>query len=152
MTVRQVQPSVTVRVFTERFAATRRGAGLARKFTVRRLDDWGIGRGTPLSDAVALIVAELAANAALHGRVPGRDFELRLRYACETALVRIEVSDTHPRRPDPTCVVQADADAEGGRGLHLVEALATRWGVDDRSGPGKTVWAETGPVDAVDAT
>jgi anti-sigma regulatory factor (Ser/Thr protein kinase) len=143
---------VTVSLFTQRFAATRRGAGLARKFTVRRLDDWGIGRDTPLSDTVALLVAELAANAALHGRVPGRDFELCVRYSCETAVVRVEVSDTHPQRPDPTRVVQADADAEGGRGLHLVEALATRWGVDDRTGPGKTVWAETGPVDAADAT
>ena len=31
---------------------------------------------------------------------------------------------------------------ECGRGLLLVEALASRWGVDERKGPGKTVWAE----------
>ncbi|MGP2441306.1 hypothetical protein [Streptomyces sp. JW3] len=33
-------------------------------------------------------------------------------------------------------------DGDGGRGLLLVGALAAAWGVDDRLGPGKTVWAE----------
>jgi hypothetical protein len=34
------------------------------------------------------------------------------------------------------------ADEDHGRGLLLVDALAARWGVTDRVGPGKTVWAE----------
>jgi hypothetical protein len=34
------------------------------------------------------------------------------------------------------------ADSDGGWGLILVEALADRWGVTDRNGPGKTIWAE----------
>lgn len=34
------------------------------------------------------------------------------------------------------------ADADGGRGLLLVGALASCWGVSERTGPGKTVWAE----------
>ncbi|WSZ00281.1 ATP-binding protein [Streptomyces sp. NBC_00872] len=92
-----------------------------------------------------MIVAELAANAARHGRVPGRNFELRLLYEHETAVVRVGVSDTHPRRPDPSSVGMADPEADGGRGLALVEAVAYRWGVDDRTGPGKTVWAQTEP-------
>lgn len=45
---------------------------------MQRLDDWGIPYGTDPSDGAAAIVAELAANAVTHGRVPGRDFELRL--------------------------------------------------------------------------
>jgi anti-sigma regulatory factor (Ser/Thr protein kinase) len=146
MTARQAQQNVTVSVFAETFAATRLGARLARKCAVGQLDDWGIPSGAPLSDTVALLVAELAANAARHGRVPGRNFELRLLYEHETAVVRVEVSDTHPRRPDPSAVTMAGPDADGGRGLPLVEAVAHRWGVDERTGPGKTVWAQTAPV------
>ncbi|MGA5000783.1 ATP-binding protein [Streptomyces arboris] len=154
MTAHQAQPPVTVNVFVRRFSATRLGASRARGFALRQLDDWGIAYGAPLSDDVALLVAELAANAALHGRVQGRDFELRLLYEQATAVVRVEVSDTHPRRPDPSAVTvtatAADADAECGRGLHLVGAVAFRWGVSDRTGPGKTVWAETRPVGVPD--
>lgn len=146
MTAHQAQPPVTVNVFVQRFSATRLGASRARGFALRQLDDWGIAYGAPLSDDVALLVAELAANAALHGRVQGRDFELRLLYEQATAVVRVEVSDTHSRRPDPSAATAAEADAECGRGLHLVGAVAFRWGVSDRTGPGKTVWAETRPV------
>ncbi|MFE9763254.1 ATP-binding protein [Streptomyces sp. NPDC005808] len=142
----RAQPPVTVSVFVQWFPATRLGASLARRFAVGQLGGWGVPPGAPLSDTVALLVAELAANAARHGRVPGRNFELRLSYEHETAVVRVEVSDTHLRRPDPSAVVMAATDADGGRGLALVDAIAHRWGVDDRIGPGKTVWAQTAPV------
>ncbi|WP_406093328.1 ATP-binding protein [Streptomyces sp. NBC_01013] len=146
MTALQSQPPVTVSPFVQRCSATRLGATLARRLAVWKLDVWGIPYGSPLSDTVALLVAELAANAVLHGRVPGRDFELRLSYAHTTGVVRVEISDTHEARPDPSAVEQPDAVAEGGRGLLIVEAVACRWGVSDRGGPGKTVWAETGPA------
>jgi anti-sigma regulatory factor (Ser/Thr protein kinase) len=100
--------------------------------------------GSRASDAITLVVAELAANAVLHGRVPGRDFELRLTYDRPAGLVRVEVSDTHqghPRLSESAVQPSADADS-GGRGLLLVEAVAARWGVDGRTGPGKTVWVE----------
>ncbi|WP_406454012.1 ATP-binding protein [Streptomyces sp. NBC_00876] len=129
-------------MFAQRFSATRRGATLARRLAVWKLDTWGIPYGTPLSDTVALLVAELAANSVLHGRVPGRDFELRLIFPYEGAVVRVEVSDTHQARPAPSVVMQPDTDADGGRGLLIVETIAARWGVIDRVGPGKTVWAE----------
>lgn len=37
-----------------------------------------------------------------------------------------------------------------GRGLHLVDALADRWGVSEGRWPRKTVWAEirTSPAEA----
>ncbi|MFG2883023.1 ATP-binding protein [Streptomyces sp. NPDC048297] len=130
-------------MFVQRFSATRRGARLARRLAVHRLDLWGVPYGSPASETVALVVAELAANAALHGCVPGRDFELRLSHDRAAGVVRVEVSDTHPGRPEPPEPgAQPPADAESGRGLLLVEAVATRWGVADRLGPGKTVWAE----------
>ncbi|GAA2885305.1 ATP-binding protein [Streptomyces mexicanus] len=128
-------------MFAQRFSATRRGARLARRLAAHRLDLWGVPYGSTASDTVVLVVAELAANAVLHGRVPGRDFELRLRLDHARGAVRVEVADTHPGRPEPAHQ-RAAAEAEGGRGLLLVEALAARWGVAERTGPGKTVWAE----------
>lgn len=143
MPVPPAQGAVTVSVFVQRFSATRRGARLARRLAQYRLDLWGMPYDSPASDTVALVVAELTANAALHGRVPGRDFELRLEYARTEGAVRVEVSDTHPRHPEsPESATGNPADAEGGRGLLIVEAVATRWGVEERTGPGKTVWAE----------
>lgn len=163
MTTSQAQPPQTVGEFTQTFPATRLGASFARRVAVALLDGWGVPPGSPLSDTVALLVAELAANAVRHGRVPGRNFELRLlqdrthhrthdqaheetheqAHACPVTAVRVEVSDTHPRRPDPTAVTMAGPDSDGGRGLALVAALADDWGVADRTGPGKTVWART---------
>lgn len=137
------QEAVTVSVFAQRLSATRRGARLARRLATHRLDRWGVSYGSPASDTVALVVAELATNAVLHGRVTGRDFELRLRYDRAAGVVRVEVSDAHPGRPaTPEPPSPATAEDDGGRGLLLVEAVAGRWGVEDRTGPGKTVWAE----------
>jgi anti-sigma regulatory factor (Ser/Thr protein kinase) len=130
-------------VFAQRFSATRRGARLARRLATHRLDLWHLPYGSPASDTVTLVVAELSSNAVLHGRVPGRDFELRLTYDRSAGLVRVEVSDTHPGHPEfPESAVRPSVDAEGGRGLLLVEAVADRWGVTGRTGPGKTAWAE----------
>ncbi|WP_051796334.1 ATP-binding protein [Streptomyces sp. NRRL S-87] len=137
MTPRASQPPVTVRTFTQRFSATRRGARLARLLAAQQAVDWGVPRGTTAHEALVTVVGELAANAVLHGRVPGRDFELHLRRG--DGCVHVEVSDTHQRRPT---LLPAGLDAEGGRGLVLVGALALRWGVRERNGPGKTVWAE----------
>ncbi|MFF4039512.1 ATP-binding protein [Streptomyces sp. NPDC001816] len=84
------------------------------------------------------IVAELATNAATHGRVPGRDFRLTLYVVGDT--LRVEVTDTHGDRP-PHLEPPAP-EGESGRGLLLVAALAGRWGVAHGSRPRKTVWAE----------
>ncbi|MFC7966903.1 ATP-binding protein [Streptomyces cinereoruber] len=130
---------VTVRVFAQRFSSTPRGARLARRLAVLQLDRWGVPYDSETSETAALLVAELAANAVTHGRVPGRDCELTLSYAPGQVL-RIGVSDTRgERRPAPA--EQGSLD-EGGRGLLLVEALASRWAVLDRVPVGKTVRAE----------
>lgn len=125
----------STRQFAVQLSATRRGARLARLLATEQLRYWGL----PL-DAAALVVAELAANAALHGRVPGRDF--RLRIAVHGHTLRIEVTDARgnrlPARPPATC----GCPAESGYGLLLVAELADRWGVEDGPGPCKTVWAE----------
>lgn len=130
--------------FVQRFSSTRRGARLARVLAVQQLDAWGVPFGTGPSDAVAHVVAELAANAVTHGHVAGRDFEVRL-LLLRGGRVRIEVADTRgerwPRAARPT------GDGEGGRGLLVVAALADAWGVTERGvgvgvGVGKVVWAD----------
>ena len=136
------QLPTTEREFTQRFSATARGARLARRMAAHTLDGWGFVHGSALSDAAAVLVGELAANAATHGRVPGRDFELRLALTAD--VLRIEVSDTRAERrpPEPGSVRTPAPLAESGRGLVLVEALADRWMVLDRGAVGKTVRAE----------
>lgn len=120
-------------------SATRRGARLARLLATEQLRSWGL----PLDDA-SQVVAELASNAALHGYVPGRDFRVLLTVTGAT--LRIEVADARgerlPRVLEPSDVPEVYEVYESGRGLLLVEALATRWGVRQGPFPRKTVWAE----------
>nr|WSY54114.1 ATP-binding protein [Streptomyces sp. NBC_00886] len=138
MNEENTQAATLVRHFTVLLSATRRGARLARLLTERQLADWG----RP-SDAAEHVVAELAANAVVHGRVPGRDFRLTLRYEASGTL-RIEVTDARGDRV-PRVPNSASAYAESGRGLLLVAAYADRWGVDEAPAPCKTVWVELVP-------
>ncbi|MFF9700036.1 ATP-binding protein [Streptomyces griseofuscus] len=126
-----MKSEISTQEFAMRFTSTPRGARLARRLVSLRLDEWGHPYDGRVNEAVTLISAEFAANAVRHGRVPGRDFHLRL--AGGEDVVRLEVSDTLTERRAPS--------GEGGRGLILVEALADKWGVAPRR-PGKTVWAE----------
>lgn len=93
------QLTAPARTFTQRFSSTPRGARLARHLTAHQLDAWGVPYGTVDSDTAALLVAELAANAVTHGRVPGRDFELALFLG--GGLLRIAVSDARGERRLP---------------------------------------------------
>ncbi|QEU97189.1 ATP-binding protein [Streptomyces kanamyceticus] len=135
----QLQPAAPAREVTERLSPTPRGARLARRLARYHLDGWGIPYDSELSNAAEAIVAELAANAVTHGRVPGRDFELRLTLHADT--LRVEVSDTRAERRPPQEPEPPEPDAESGRGLVIVAALAVEWGVAGRP-VGKTVWAE----------
>ncbi|MEV5846773.1 ATP-binding protein [Streptomyces sp. NPDC051985] len=139
--------AVTVsRTLAQRLSATPRGARLARHLAVAQLHAWGGVFAAPdVIDKVSVIVAELAANAVTHGRVPGRDFELRVSVV--TGSVRVEVTDTRAERrpPAPGVVAPQGVLDDGGRGLVLVDALADRWEVVERDcggAPGKTVRAE----------
>ncbi|WP_399029013.1 ATP-binding protein [Streptomyces sp. 15-116A] len=127
------QPISAARNFSILLSSTPRGARLARLLATDALRSWGLP-----DEKASHIVAELAANAATHGRLPGRSFRLTL-YVIDSTL-RIEVTDTRgDRRPTPQTPA---ADAESGRGLLLVDALADRWGVTEDRFPRKTVWAE----------
>ncbi|MFC8099112.1 ATP-binding protein [Streptomyces sp. NPDC057363] len=133
MNQKSVELPTSVRNFSVQLSPTPRGARLARLLATEQLRSWGL----PL-DPARHLVAELANNAADHGRVPGRDFRLTLYVVGDT--LRIEVTDTRGQElPEPRTPA---ADAESGRGLLLVEALADRWGVVEGRFPRKTVWAE----------
>ncbi|SEE03843.1 Histidine kinase-like ATPase domain-containing protein [Streptomyces sp. 2231.1] len=122
------------------FTSTPRGARLARLLVAHCLDSWGHPYDGGVNETLALIAAGLCANAVRHGLVPGRDLRVRLVAEESGGRLRLEVSDTRAeRRP---AVVAPDLEAESGRGLLLVTALADVWGVTGRRlGPGKTVWA-----------
>ncbi|MFJ6689946.1 ATP-binding protein [Streptomyces sp. NPDC091294] len=124
-----------IRNFGLQLSPTPRGARLARLLATEQLRLWGL----PTHPA-ELIVGELAANAAAHGRVSGRDFRLLMYVVGDT--LRIEVTDT--RGDLLPCPQQTASDAEAGRGLLLVDALADRWGVVPGPPPRMTVWAEVG--------
>ncbi|MFJ8006431.1 ATP-binding protein [Streptomyces fagopyri] len=130
----EVQPGTPIRDFSVLLSPTPRGARLARLLATEQLRAWGIAL-----DRAPHIVAELAANAATHGRVPGRDFRLTLHVVGDT--LRIELSDTRDDRL-PRVLPGTAPDAECGRGLVLVDALADRWGTAPGPPPRKTVWAE----------
>jgi two-component sensor histidine kinase len=106
------------------------------------MDEWGCPPSSDTSCTVALVVGELAANAVQHGRVPGRDFGLRLTLDAAAGLVRIEVADAASARRPPAVPPSSYPEGETGRGLLLVDVLAERWGSAPRRPVGKTVWAE----------
>ena len=92
---------------------------------------WGFGE--ELCEDATLIVTELVANAIRHA---GTTIGVRLRRIPEG--LRLEVSDGSPRQVRPASPSLLD---EGGRGLALVDALATHYGVEGHP-TGKTVWVE----------
>ncbi|MFJ5301522.1 ATP-binding protein [Streptomyces sp. NPDC088350] len=126
-----------------------RAARVAR-MTVRTVLDTH-GRHEVL-DAVELLTSELVTNTYLHATGPA---SLRLTALADGRL-RVGVRDSHPRIPAPfggpprDSVPRAPTDAEGGRGLRLVQEYADCWGgwslgdnLLDR-GAGKLLWFEVG--------
>jgi anti-sigma regulatory factor (Ser/Thr protein kinase) len=90
-----------------------------------------------VSSAV-LLTSEVVTNAVLHGSAP---IVLRLQHW--GASLRVEVRDAGAAF-GPVSTRSEDLTAEGGRGLALIESLATAWGrtVHDDVPIGKTVWFE----------
>ncbi|MDQ0990574.1 ATP-binding protein [Streptomyces sp. V3I7] len=136
-----MKSQISTRRFTQLFSATPRGARLARLLAERQIEEWGWPPSCEASESAVLVVAELAANAVVHGRVPGRGFRLTLTAGAGETL-RIEVVDPRGERGLPAAARRPDALAEHGRGLLLVERLTDRWGSGPWPPSGKLVWAE----------
>jgi hypothetical protein len=121
---------------SRRFRATTGAPAAARAYVVATLERWGRGG---MVDAAELIVSELATNAVLHAR---SSFTVALTASDpDDAAVRLEVRDDQPALPRRSGYA---LDAGTGRGLHLIDALAVRWGAE-ADGRGKVVWVELAP-------
>lgn len=118
---------------SRRLPPTPASVPLSRAFARQLMGAWGLAEDT--IDGAALIVTELVTNAARHSEDA---LEVVLELGPE--VLRLEVSDTSHRMPVAPSQAVAD-DATSGRGLLLVEAIASRWGVESE-GLSKLVWAE----------
>jgi len=125
-------------VITARASATfepvGRSVATARGFVRDTLQGWGFAE--VVDDAVVL-ASELVTNAVVHAGTAADVLCLRSPTA-----VRIEVADHYPEREIPlhdSAAPQPSPDREGGRGLLLCSALASRWGVEYTS-THKQVW------------
>jgi anti-sigma regulatory factor (Ser/Thr protein kinase) len=115
-------------------------ARAARRFVAATLHGWGLDA---LTEVVVLLAGELVTNAIAH--TPTTTVGVGLVVCLDDDAVRVEVHDTSPQPPELGGL--ASSDTESGRGLGLVSALATCWGVNvnvdgDGQGDGKTVWFE----------
>ncbi len=113
------------------FSAAPASARQARDWARAVLSGWELDGAAP--DAL-LVLTELLANAARHGRGP-----VEVVLTRQGSGVRVEVADTGPGRIQTP---SASTDpGTSGRGLLIVDALSAGWGV--RYGrSGKVVWAE----------
>ena len=106
-------------------------ASEARRFVAEKVTEWEL---EPLLDDALLVTSELAANAVTHAHS-----SCRLRVSLNPSSLRIDVLDTGSGTPEPQ---PSSNTAEHGRGLHLVAAVTTAWGLEVVPGQGKLVWAE----------
>jgi anti-sigma regulatory factor (Ser/Thr protein kinase) len=109
-------------------------ARAARDFTTSTLRDWQLD---DLIEEAVLIASELVTNAIRHGRACSAD-QVELAWQRQASRVVCLVTD---RSPLPPVIGVADRDAESGRGLQVVEALASTWGWTMLGATSKAVWA-----------
>jgi len=106
----------------------------ARAFVGRLL-----GPSHPCRDVAVLLASEMVTNCVLHGgsSVPGE--AVTVTVVAWAAGVRVEVAG---RKADGVPVPhRPDDEAEGSRGLRLVDKLAVKWGYE-RGGGQATTWFE----------
>ncbi|WEH33631.1 ATP-binding protein [Streptomyces sp. AM 4-1-1] len=121
--------------------------GLSRAFIRQTLKNWQL---TDQTESAELVVSELVTNAVKETGLAGvahgwEDIRahhvigVQLRLAGTRLYVEVwDGSDGVPEKQD------ASENAEGGRGLLLVEMSSRRWGTYRSPAGGKIVWAELG--------
>jgi two-component sensor histidine kinase len=103
----------------------------ARQFTEATLLTWDTDEDTRAS--AQLLASELVTNAVLYG------FGAReLRLQSTGTELTIMVADDAPGRPRAR---RPSDHSEFGRGMQVIEAYASRWGVEP-DGDGKIVWCQ----------
>jgi len=104
----------------------------ARAFVATTLRRWGL---EALVVDAELLTSELVTNAVIHARS-----DVTVSVAVSDGIAEIGVTDVSPEPPTPRW---AASGAEGGRGLRLVDRLASDWGVAYLE-TGKQVWCRLG--------
>ncbi|MEV7183882.1 ATP-binding protein [Kitasatospora sp. NPDC093102] len=126
---------------TCRLTRHRKSARTAR----RKLHDFLLPHpaGELLLPTGELLVSELVTNAIQHCRAP-RDRHILVHFQLSPdGTLRIEVHDADGEKPTPRPI---STSSETGRGLFLVQELATQWGCCPREGGiGKFVWCHISP-------
>lgn len=124
-------------------AAAASSAGVVRRQLTADLLIRGLR--TELIEDAALIVTELVANAVRHGApLPGGG--VLVTWSVRSGVLRLQVSEGGPGPTLAKAAIArtpqslADQEAESGRGLAIVGALASSWGI--RTAGRTTVWAE----------
>ncbi|GAA3834260.1 SpoIIE family protein phosphatase [Streptomyces chiangmaiensis] len=112
------------------------GVKTARVFVRQQLQGWGLDKYV---DDLEIMTSEVVTNALVHA-----DSDVDLRVKAYEDCVRVEVRDTDPTPPVPEPIALSNEpgfESEHGRGLVIVEALASGWG-NLPCGRGKTIWFE----------
>jgi anti-sigma regulatory factor (Ser/Thr protein kinase) len=104
----------------------------SRSFVRSALEDWA---QDDVVDVALILVSELSSNVVVHAGT-----SMTVSVACDPDhhVLRIEVQDGSATLPS---VQDRGRMSTSGRGLRLVDALATRWGVRPLVN-GKAVWFE----------
>jgi anti-sigma regulatory factor (Ser/Thr protein kinase) len=107
----------------------------ARRFVRTALES--VDSDPVVIETAELLTDELVTNAIVHA---GSKSYLFIRAA--KGVVRIEITDPDDRLPS---MAAPDTEALSGRGLVIVNGLASAWGVERATDGGKTVWFELSP-------
>lgn len=89
------------------------------------------------SDAAAMVITELLANAIVHSEHRTEYVDVVVQSSAEQ--IHIEVTDHNPQ---PPVAREISVDAPSGRGLTIVDALSSAWGWDRIEGDRKRVWCD----------
>jgi len=111
----------------------------ARDFTAAMLRDWKLD---VLVEEAVIVASELVTNAIRHGTCPSGPtadgVSVMLAWQRHDGRIICVVTDGSSL---PPVLEQADMDAESGRGLQVVHALAAAWGWVMLGACEKAVWA-----------
>ncbi|MFD8028223.1 SpoIIE family protein phosphatase [Streptomyces sp. NPDC059717] len=109
------------------------GARRTRRLLREWLAGWDL---SSMADDEELLLSEIVTNGLVHG-----DSDVYVYVRKYPERLRVEVRDSDPHPAAAVTVPREEDQAEGGRGLVIVSALASAWG-NSPSGRGKTVWFE----------